>query len=90
MGFVNSWVETYSGCLRGMSYSTVPMFVSLFGICGTRLLILLTLFKIPKYHTFLVICAVNPFSWIVTFVIASIVYHVVSRKKFSEDLVVNL
>lgn len=84
MGFVNSWVETYSGCLRGMGYSTVPMFVSLIGICGTRLLILFTLFETPKFHTYLTICAVNPFSWIVTFIIASVVYAVVSKKKFAE------
>lgn len=80
----NGAVEVFSGCLRGMGYSTVPMLVSLFGICGTRMIMLLTVFNIPRFHTYVTVCATNPISWIITFVIIAIVYVNVTKKKFGE------
>lgn len=62
-------MDVMVGGLRGIGYSVMPMFVSLVGACGFRLVWLATIFKIPKFHTISVVYWSYPISWILTLLV---------------------
>ena len=55
------------GCLRGLGRSVLPTIISLVGACGLRILWLMTLFRMPMFHTTMMIYITYPVSWFVTF-----------------------
>lgn len=57
-------VELLSGAIRGTGKSLPPMLISVFGICGLRLLWLFTV--VPVYHTIPIVAASYPITWTVT------------------------
>ena len=61
---INMLIETFSGSLRGYGHATLPALVTVFGICGTRILWILTVFRL--YPTFNALMIVYPVSWTVT------------------------
>ena len=61
---VNIFIENYSGALRGVSDTLVPMLFSVFGICVFRVIYLGVFF--PLMPTLEVLCAMYPVSWILT------------------------
>ena len=61
---VNIFIENYSGALRGVGDTLVPMLFSVFGICVFRVIYLGVLF--PLMPTLEVLCAMYPVSWILT------------------------
>lgn len=69
---INAASEVFSDFMRAYGYSFVPAMISLFGICGTRILWVYTVFpKTPTYETLMI---VYPISWVVTTVIILFVY----------------
>jgi len=44
-------VDVVSGSLRGMGASVLPMIISVFGVCGVRILWIYTIFQMPQFHT---------------------------------------
>jgi putative MATE family efflux protein len=67
-------MDVMVGALRGMGYSLLPMFVSLLGACGLRLVWLATVFQIPRFHTAPVIYASYPISWLATLSVHVVCY----------------
>ncbi len=59
-------MDTLVGVLRGMGYSIVPMIVSLIGVCALRIVWIVTIFRIPEFHTVTVIYLSYPVTWIIT------------------------
>lgn len=82
-------MDVMVGVLRGMGYSIVPMLFSLIGVCGLRVVWILTLFQIPEFHTLEMLYLTYPVTWGVT-VVAHIVTFIFLRKRLREKAVARL
>ena len=86
--FLCGIMDVMVGCLRGLGYSTVPMIVSIVGVCGFRVFWILCVFY--SYTDFKNIEDLNllyvsyPISWIITFIAHYICYIFVSRIKINK------
>ncbi len=79
-------MDVMVGSLRGMGCSLTPMLVSLIGVCGLRILWIMTIFQIPQFHTIDMLFYTYPITWIVTLT-AHIVTFFVIRKRLREKAV---
>lgn len=76
--FICGLMESFSGSIRGMGYSILPMTVSLLGACGVRLLWVFTVFQ---WHQSLpVLFASYPISWTVTTLTHFICFVIIKNK----------
>ena len=83
--FLCGLMETVTGALRGMGASTVPMVVSILGVCGFRLGWVFTIFRIPEYHTLEWLYLSYPISWIATGLVQLIAFIVIYRRRVRWD-----
>lgn len=60
-----SIMNVLSGSLRGVGYSLYPMFISIFGICGFRIIWIYTAFNIPALHSLWGLYLSYPISWLI-------------------------
>ena len=65
-------IELTSGAIRGAGKSLVPTLITVFGVCGLRLLWLFTM--VPAHHTLEMVEASYPITWAVTS-IALLIYY---------------
>lgn len=63
--FIDSIMNVLSGSLRGVGYSLYPMFISIFGICGFRIIWVYTAFNIPAFHSLWGLFMSYPISWLI-------------------------
>ena len=83
--FLCGIMDVMVGCLRGLGYSTLPMIVSIVGVCGFRIFWILVIFY--NYTDFKNIDDLNmlyisyPISWILTFIAHFGCYIYASKKK---------
>ena len=75
---INIYIENYSGALRGVGDTVVPMLFSVFGICVFRIIYLGVFF--PMYPTLEVLCAMYPVSWALTNTLYLIYYPMRMKK----------
>lgn len=76
----------FSGALRGIGYSFLPMCISLVGICAFRVVWVLTIFKLNPTLRFLNIS--YPISWVLTGIVMGTVFFIYFRrtkKQFTKD-----
>lgn len=78
-------MDTTTGALRGMGASTVPMLISILGVCGFRLGWLFTIFQIPRFHTLTCLYLSYPVSWLATFLAQVIAFKKVYRRRKEAD-----
>lgn len=76
--FLCGLMDVMVGSLRGMGYSVMPMFVSLTGACGLRILWIFTVFR--KYHSLEMLFVSYPITWTVTFLAHLICFCIVFQK----------
>ena len=74
-------VDVISGALRGMGTSVLPMLISVFGVCGVRIMWIYTIFQIPRYHIPQCLYSSYGISYIITLVVMVISFTFVFRKK---------
>ena len=67
-------IEVCSGAIRGMGYAIAPMAISVFGVCGIRILWIFTAFR--HYGSITVLMASYPISWGISSVI-SLIYLII-------------
>lgn len=79
----NGTLDIFVGSLRGMGKASVPTLLSIFGICGVRLLWIWTVFPIQK--TLSSIYVAFPLSWSITTVL-QMVYWFVQRRKLDQSI----
>lgn len=72
-------MEVMSGALRGLKYSTASMLISVLGVCGIRILWILTVFNATGRFDMLVLSL--PLSWIGTFILHTAFFMFVSSQK---------
>ena len=78
---LQGFMDVSSGVLRGMGVSLSSAVICLAGICGIRILWLLTVFQIPEYHTPWVLYVIYPLSWCITFAGQLLLFGFVYRKQ---------
>lgn len=82
-------MDVMVGALRGMGYSVMPMLVSLVGVCGLRVLWIVTLFQLPRFHTLEMLYFTYPVTWGVT-AAAHVITFIIIRKRLREKAVARL
>ncbi len=70
------------GALRGLNRSLPPALLTIFGVCGVRLLWIYTVCK--KYTSFSVLMVAYPVSWVITGFAVTLTYFILSKKRFAE------
>ncbi len=79
--FIQGFMDTTSGALRGLGVSISNTVISLAGICGVRILWCMTVFQIPKFHTPEALFIIYPISWVIISILQYVVYDVVYKKQ---------
>ncbi len=79
-------MDTTTGSLRGLGYSTAPMLISFVGYVLFRIVWIATIFQIPKYHTLECVYISNPVSWAVTLAAELLMFVYALRKVRSQAL----
>ena len=62
-------MDVAGSSIRGLGHSLLPMFVTVIGVCGLRLLYVGTIFAVPKFHNLITLFFSYPISWGLTFVV---------------------
>lgn len=83
--FLCGIMDCMVGSLRGLGYSMIPMFVSLTGACGFRVLWVFTVFASHRSLDILYIS--YPVSWAITAAAHMITFHKIRRKIPRQDAV---
>lgn len=78
--FLCGLMDVSTGALRGMGASTVPMIISVLGVCGIRLLWIGTIFRVPQFHTPECLYVSYGVSWVVTFLAQFVAFWLVYKK----------
>ena len=78
--FLCGIMDTVTGSLRGLGYSTLPMVTAILGVVVFRVGWIMTVFRIDEFHTLDSIYISYPISWILTFGAEIIMFFVVLRK----------
>ena len=79
--FLCGLMDVSTGALRGMGASTVPMIISILGVCAFRVGWVATVFQIPQYHTPESLYLSYPISWVLTFIAQMIAFWIVYRRQ---------
>lgn len=74
-------IEVCHGVLRGMGNATGPMIISVFGVCGIRILWIFTAFR--SYRTMKVLMTSYPISWGISSAI-SLVYLLICLRRMNK------
>ena len=72
--------ETLSGALRGLGYALSTMFISIFVICGGRILWITAFYNIPALQTLNGLYAVYPVTWVAISLVFGIFSAIVLSK----------
>lgn len=78
--FLCGLMDVSTGALRGMGASTVPMIISVLGVCGIRLLWIGTVFQVPRFHTPNCLYLSYGVSWVITFLAQFVAFWLVYKK----------
>lgn len=79
--FIQGFMDTTSGALRGLGISISNTIISLIGFCGLRILWCMTVFQIPKYHTPQALYIIYPITWVIISVLQFIIWCVVYKRQ---------
>ena len=79
--FLCGMMDVTTAALRGIGASVTPMFITVLGVCGIRIGWILTLFRLPQFHTPDGLFISYPVSWGITFVIEFVVFILLFRRK---------
>ena len=83
--FMGGVMDVTTGILRGMGKSIFPMFASIMGVCGLRIVWIYTIFRIPQYHTPESLWISYIITWTFTAVVQIIVLAVTLNKKIKRE-----
>lgn len=76
--YVCGVMDVLSGLLRGMGYSTVPMIITVGGVCGLRLVWIYTVFAV--FHTPEILFLSYLLSWLVTAIVQGTLYLIMQHR----------
>ena len=73
-------METTANIVRGLGHSLLPMIISLAGVCGMRVLWIVTIFQVPRFHTFEMLFYSYPVTWTITLLCHALSLMMIFRK----------
>lgn len=76
--FLTGFMEIFSGALRGIGCSLLPMIISLLGACAFRIVWILTIFR--KYHTLQCLLSSFPVSWLLTSAVMACFFFIMYKR----------
>ena len=76
--FLCGMMNCFSNTLRAMGHSTLPMFTCVGGVCGLRILLILTVFR--WYRHLSILYASFPISWVLVIAILWVAYRILYRR----------
>ncbi len=82
--FLCGIMDTLSGALRGLGYSTIPMIVSVGAICVLRAIWVFFVFPTEQFHSLIGIYTIYPISWslgVVSMIVALLILYPKVKKK---------
>ncbi len=86
--FLCGIMDTLSGALRGLGYSTIPMIVSIGAICVLRAIWVFLVFPTEEFHSLIGIYTIYPISWSLGVIALSsalaFIYPKIKKKLLSE------
>lgn len=71
-------IEIYSGALRGMGDSLIPMLITCGGICGLRVMWLFI--AVPRWNSMKTVMASYPITWVITSILFLVYYSWYTKK----------
>lgn len=77
--FINGLLDVVVNSIRGFGISTLPTAITLFGVCGFRILYIYTYFAANHSPENLYLCF--PLSWLITLIIQSIIWIFLYRNR---------
>lgn len=78
-------LDVMTGLLRGIGASLMPMIITVAGVCGFRILWVLTVFGSAQYHTLDCLYLSYPISWIITFAVELIAFIILNSRLKKKD-----
>ena len=85
--YIFDGIMDLNGCyLRGMKKATIPAIITMIGCTGTRILFILTIFKLEYFHTIMWLYAAFPISWILVNIVYLFVVPYVQKRTFNKLL----
>jgi len=78
--FIAGIMDVMVGLLRGLGYSVAPMFVSLAGVCGLRLVWVATIFQM--YRTPASLYFSYPITWALTGLVHGLIFLIVRKRAY--------
>lgn len=78
--FLCGIMDVATGMLRGIGSSIAPMFITVAGVCGLRILWIYTVFRMPQYHSLEILYSSYMISWSVTFAVEFVVFWLMLGK----------
>jgi len=78
--FIAALMDTTTSALRGMGASSIPMVISVLGVCGLRIGWIYTVFQLPQFHTPQYLFMSYPITWAITFIAQLIAFFIVLRR----------
>lgn len=79
--FICGMMDVANGALRGLGQSTIPMFISIIGVCGFRVAWIYTVFSIPKFRSPECLYISYPITWVITMISLVSVFLVICRRR---------
>ncbi|MBR2952550.1 MAG: MATE family efflux transporter [Clostridia bacterium] len=78
--FLCGYMEVFTGVMRGIGSSLVPMIITVVGVCGLRLVWIYLIFPIPYFHNLQWLFASYPISWALTLAFQIVAYLIIMRR----------
>lgn len=82
--FLCGLMDTFTGAIRGIGSSILPMIISIAGICGIRILMIFICGPYKEVDDLIMLYYSYPISWIATSVLQLISFVILKRKKECE------
>ncbi len=88
--FLCGIMETLTGTIRGLGNTLVPMLISVICVCGIRIGWILTIFRIPAFHSLGSLYISYPISWVCCIICQLVAFSIIFKrvsKKYEEKRV---
>jgi putative MATE family efflux protein len=79
--FLCGIMESLSGTMRGIGYSTLPMVITIIGVCGIRIFWVVVMFNFEPFNNIIGLFLCWPISWIVASIAMAIALIIVLKKQ---------
>lgn len=78
-------MDTIANSLRGIGHSLLPVIITMLSVCAFRIMWLISIFQIERFHTIEIIYLSYPISWLAAFLIMLFCFiQLIKKENFGE------